>query len=91
MRCRQPFHELYAAYRCVFEARLAEALTANPRLQVTRAEGATHALVAERPAEIAQLITRFTETAATAETDSTYAWVAVKPSAHNWPTVPEDS
>jgi pimeloyl-ACP methyl ester carboxylesterase len=54
---QQPFHELYAAYRRGFEGRLAE--VANPRLQVTRVEGATHAMVAERPAEIARLITDF--------------------------------
>lgn len=56
---QQPFHELYAAYRQAFESRLAEACDANPRLRVTRVEGATHAMVAERPAEIARLITHF--------------------------------
>lgn len=56
---QQPFHELYAAYRRGFEGRLAEVSDANPRLQVTRVEGATHAMVAERPAEIARLITDF--------------------------------
>jgi pimeloyl-ACP methyl ester carboxylesterase len=56
---QQPFHELYAAYRRGFESRLAEASDANPCLRIARVEGATHAMVAERPAEIAQLITRF--------------------------------
>ncbi len=40
-------------------SRLAEASDANPCLRVARVEGATHAMVAERPAEIAGLITRF--------------------------------
>lgn len=56
---QQPFHELYAAYRRGFEERLAKAAEANPCLRVTRVEGATHAMVAERPAEIARLITQF--------------------------------
>jgi len=56
---QQPFHELYAAYRRGFEGRLAEVTDANPRLRVMRVEGATHAMVAERPAEIARLITDF--------------------------------
>jgi pimeloyl-ACP methyl ester carboxylesterase len=56
---QQPFRELYAAYRRGFESRLAGASQGNPRLRVTRVEGATHAMVAERPAEIARLITDF--------------------------------
>lgn len=56
---QQPFHELYAAYRRGFDGRLAEASDASPCLRVTRVEGATHAMVAERPAEIARLITDF--------------------------------
>jgi hypothetical protein len=56
---QQPFHELYAAYRRGFEGRLAKAVDANPCLRVVRVEGATHAMVAERPGEIAQLITHF--------------------------------
>jgi pimeloyl-ACP methyl ester carboxylesterase len=56
---QQPFHELYAAYRRGFEGRLAEATDASPGLRVARVEGATHAMVAERPAEIARLITDF--------------------------------
>lgn len=58
---QQPFHELYAAYRRGFEGRLAAASDANPRLLITRVEGATHAMVAERPDEISRLITRFAE------------------------------
>ena len=56
---QQPFRELYAAYRRGFEGRLAEASDASPWLRVARVEGATHAMVAERPGEIAQLITQF--------------------------------
>jgi pimeloyl-ACP methyl ester carboxylesterase len=61
---QQPFQELYAAYRRGFESRLAEARDANPCLRVARVEGATHAMVAERPAEIAGLIKRFAAPAA---------------------------
>ncbi len=57
---QQPFSQLYAAYRRGFESRLAEAGEANPRLRVVRVEGASHALVAERPAELARLVTAFT-------------------------------
>ena len=46
-------------YRRGFEGLLTKASAANPRLRVVRVEGATHAMVAERPGEIAQLITRF--------------------------------
>jgi pimeloyl-ACP methyl ester carboxylesterase len=56
---QQPFHELYAAYRRGFEGRLVEVSDANPCLRVARVEGATHAIVAERPGEIARLITHF--------------------------------
>ena len=56
---QQPFHELYAAYRRGFEGRLVEVSDANPCLRVARVEGATHAMVAERPGEIARLITQF--------------------------------
>jgi pimeloyl-ACP methyl ester carboxylesterase len=61
---QQPFQELYAAYRRGFESRLTEARDANPCLRVARVEGATHAMVAERPAEIARLIKRFAAPAA---------------------------
>jgi pimeloyl-ACP methyl ester carboxylesterase len=53
------FHDLYAAYRRGFEDRLAEAAGANPALHVVRVEGASHAMVAERPGELARLITDF--------------------------------
>lgn len=56
---QQPFHELYAAYRRGLDGRLAAASDANPNLRVTHVEGATHAMVAQRPAEIARLITDF--------------------------------
>ena len=56
---QQPFHELYAAYRRGFEGRLAEASDANSCLRVVRLEGASHAMVAERPGELARLITTF--------------------------------
>jgi pimeloyl-ACP methyl ester carboxylesterase len=59
---QQPFHELYAAYRRGFEGRLAEAAAANPCLRVAHVEGATHAMVAERPVELARLVTTFTRT-----------------------------
>jgi pimeloyl-ACP methyl ester carboxylesterase len=53
---QRPFHELYAAYRAGFESRLTEAARANPALRVTRVPGASHAMVAERPAELAGLV-----------------------------------
>lgn len=56
---QQPFHELYAAYRRGFEGRLAETRDANPCLRVVRVEGTSHAMVAERPGELARLITTF--------------------------------
>jgi pimeloyl-ACP methyl ester carboxylesterase len=56
---QQPFDELYAAYRRGFDNRLAEAAGANPALRVARVEGASHAMVAERPGELAKLITDF--------------------------------
>jgi pimeloyl-ACP methyl ester carboxylesterase len=56
---QQPFRELNAAYRRGFAGRLAQASDAGPRLRITRVQGATHAMVAERPAEIARLITDF--------------------------------
>ncbi|MGH3169263.1 MAG: alpha/beta fold hydrolase [Trebonia sp.] len=61
---QQPFRELYAAYRRGFEGRLAEVADANPCLRVVRVEGASHALVAERPAEIARMIADFVTTSA---------------------------
>lgn len=56
---QQPFRELYAACRRGFEGRLAEARDANPCLRVVRVEGTSHAMVAERPGELARLITTF--------------------------------
>ncbi|MEV5706284.1 alpha/beta hydrolase [Actinoallomurus sp. NPDC052274] len=58
---QRPFEELYAAYRRGFERRLAEAARANPALRVVRVEGASHAMVAERPAELAKLIGEFAD------------------------------
>jgi pimeloyl-ACP methyl ester carboxylesterase len=56
---QKAFHDLYAAYRRGFEGRLAEAAAANPALHVVRVEGSSHAMVAERPGELARLITDF--------------------------------
>ncbi|MEV5752107.1 alpha/beta hydrolase [Actinoallomurus sp. NPDC052308] len=58
---QKPFQELYAAYRRGFEWRLAEAAQDNPALRVVRVEGASHAMVAERPAELAKLIGEFAD------------------------------
>ncbi len=54
---QQPFGELYDAYRRGFAARVAA--VDNPLLNVVHLEGASHAMVAERPGEVAELITRF--------------------------------
>ena len=56
---QEAFHDLYGAYRRGFEDRLAEAAGANPALHVVRVEGTSHAMVAERPGELARLITGF--------------------------------
>ncbi|WP_433182029.1 alpha/beta fold hydrolase [Actinoallomurus sp. CA-150999] len=58
---QRPFEELYAAYRRNFERRLAEAAEANPAVRVVRVEGASHAMVAERPGELAKLIGAFAD------------------------------
>ncbi|GAA4610357.1 hypothetical protein GCM10023195_42440 [Actinoallomurus liliacearum] len=58
---QKPFQELYAAYRRGFERRLAEAAQDNSALRVVRVEGASHAMVAERPAELAKLISEFAD------------------------------
>jgi pimeloyl-ACP methyl ester carboxylesterase len=58
---QRPFQELYAAYRRGFEKRLTEAAEANPAVRVVRVEGASHAMVAERPAELAKLIGAFAD------------------------------
>lgn len=54
---QQAFHELYDAYRRANAERLA-ALD-NPSLRVLHLAGASHAMVAERPRELAALITDF--------------------------------
>ncbi|OKI44727.1 alpha/beta fold hydrolase [Micromonospora sp. CB01531] len=58
---QQAFHEVYAAYRRATAERLA-ALD-NPSLRVLHLAGASHAMVAERPQELAALITDFLGTA----------------------------
>ncbi|MEV0404689.1 alpha/beta hydrolase [Actinoallomurus sp. NPDC050550] len=58
---QQPFQELYAAYRRGFEKRLRAVAEANPAVRVVRVEGASHAMVAERPAELAKLIGAFAD------------------------------
>jgi pimeloyl-ACP methyl ester carboxylesterase len=54
---QQPFHELYAAHRRYITAQLAT--VANPNLHVVQLAGASHAMVAERPGAIADLIVEF--------------------------------
>ena len=54
---QQAFHELYAAYRRAIAERLAT--LDNPALRVVHLAGASHAMVAERPHELATLITDF--------------------------------
>ncbi|MBY8871299.1 alpha/beta hydrolase [Micromonospora sp. PLK6-60] len=54
---QEPFHEVYAAYRRATLERLAT--VRNPHLRVRQLTGASHAMVAERPAELAALITDF--------------------------------
>ncbi len=56
---QRPFGDLYAAYRRGFQARLDDAAAANPALRVVHVEAASHAMVAERPDELARLITEF--------------------------------
>ncbi len=56
---RQPFHDLYAAYRRGFEERLTGVAQENPALAVAHVEGSGHDMVTERPAELARLITDF--------------------------------
>jgi pimeloyl-ACP methyl ester carboxylesterase len=54
------FHDLYEAYRKANTARLAT--VDNPSLRVRHLAGASHAMVAERPQELAALITDFLDT-----------------------------
>jgi pimeloyl-ACP methyl ester carboxylesterase len=58
---QRPFKELYAAYRRGFERRLTEGTEANPAVRVVRVEGTSHAIVAERPGELAKLIGAFAD------------------------------
>jgi pimeloyl-ACP methyl ester carboxylesterase len=58
---QRPFAELYAAYRRGLERLLDEAAESNPALRVVRVEGAGHAMVAERPAELAKIIGAFAD------------------------------
>ncbi|GAA5201113.1 alpha/beta fold hydrolase [Rugosimonospora acidiphila] len=55
---QRPFHELYAAFRRGVAERIAS-VADNPCLRVVPLAGASHAMVAERPGEIAALITDF--------------------------------
>lgn len=59
---QEPFREVYAAYRRATAERLAT--IGNPRLRVVHLAGASHAMDAERPAELATLITDFLREAA---------------------------
>ncbi|GIJ78397.1 Pimeloyl-ACP methyl ester carboxylesterase [Micromonospora phaseoli] len=59
---QEPFHELYATYRRATTERLAD--VGNPYLRVLHLAGASHAMVAERPSELAALITDFLSEAA---------------------------
>ncbi|MFD2764251.1 alpha/beta fold hydrolase [Micromonospora eburnea] len=54
---QQAFGELYAAYRRATTERIAA--VDNPSLRVVHLDGASHAMVAERPQELADLITHF--------------------------------
>ncbi|MGC5289881.1 alpha/beta fold hydrolase [Micromonospora sp. DT231] len=54
---QEPFSEVYAAYRRAVRERL-DAVD-NPRLRVLELAGASHAMVAERPAELAAIVSDF--------------------------------
>jgi pimeloyl-ACP methyl ester carboxylesterase len=54
---QEPFHDLYEAHRRWVAAELSS--VDNPRVRTVRLDGASHAMVAERPARLAQLITDF--------------------------------
>ncbi|GIG86438.1 alpha/beta fold hydrolase [Plantactinospora endophytica] len=55
---QRPFHDLYAAHRRRIQERLAT-VRDNPWLKVVRLDGASHAMVAERPRQVAELVTDF--------------------------------
>ncbi|WP_234358991.1 alpha/beta fold hydrolase [Plantactinospora sp. BC1] len=55
---QRPFHDLYAAHRRRVLERLA-AVRDNPWLEVVPLDGASHAMVAERPGQLADLVTGF--------------------------------
>ncbi|MFD0823431.1 alpha/beta hydrolase, partial [Micromonospora zhanjiangensis] len=54
---QRPFADLYAAYRRYLAGRIAAAAEANPALRVVHLAGASHAMTAEQPHRIAELIT----------------------------------
>ncbi len=56
---QEPFHDLYAAYRRGLAEGVRDAARANPQLRVVELPGASHAMVAEQPAQLASLITDF--------------------------------
>ncbi|MEE6260840.1 alpha/beta fold hydrolase [Plantactinospora sonchi] len=55
---QQPFAELYAAHRRGLRDRLAT-VADNPWLRIVHLDGASHAMVAERPGQLAELVTDF--------------------------------
>ena len=63
---QQPFQELYAAHRRGLAERTAAAARENPLVRVVQLDGASHLMVAEQPARIADLITDFLAAAAAA-------------------------
>ncbi len=58
---QRPFHDLYVAHRAFVLAQATEAARHNPLLRVEPLAGATHAMVMERPADLAELITGFVD------------------------------
>ncbi|GAA2224444.1 alpha/beta fold hydrolase [Micromonospora olivasterospora] len=56
---QQPFAELYAAYRRGTLARLTAIAARQPRLRLHPLPGASHAMLAERPDRIAELVAGF--------------------------------
>lgn len=56
---QRPYQALYAAHRRWLDGELAIATRNNSRLEVARLAGASHAMVAEGPVRIAELITDF--------------------------------